>query len=310
MVYDNGAYPQPLLSVNITSRVILPWKHPQNVKGQAAVLKMQTRIENVRNSGRSRSSVRMAIHNLRWRHGLALTGITLIALVGCGGSIEPTLQPAEWNFGTIAATTPVEQELSVANPGRRPMEVRFISTCTCLTIEPEQVELAKGGSATVSLHYDPSEDQGEIAMQVIVHSGRGRAVKRRALRVAGRVLPGESAVPIAVEPKPRASAKSPQLSFEYYYDPGCKGCELLLVRQMISLQQELGIRLRVSQYDIGNMESQQRYLRKLEELGAEEKAYPAVIFADFVLQGEEEIQRKFKTLLQNHLDSLHGSNNP
>jgi hypothetical protein len=252
----------------------------------------------------------MAIFRLRWRQWLVLAGFTLIAVVGCGGPIEPVLHPAEWNFGTIAATTPVEQELSVANPGRRPMEVRFISTCLCLTVEPEHFELAKNGIATALLRYDPSEDEGEIAMQVIVHSGKGSAAKRQALRVAGHVLAGGAAGHVAVEPKSRASAQAPQLAFEYYYDPGCKGCELFLVRQMISLQQELGIRLRVSRYDICLMENQQRYLRRLEALRAEEKAYPAVVFADSVLQGEEEIQRKFKTLLQRHLESLRKSSNP
>ena len=82
------------------------------------------------------------------------------------------------------------------------------------------------------------------------------------------------------------------------------------MRQMIALQQELQIQLRVTQQDIRKPEVYQLYTRKLVVLGIEERAYPAVVFADVVLQGDEEIEREFKKVLQQHLDSLRDSSNP
>jgi tetrahydromethanopterin S-methyltransferase subunit A len=48
MVYDVGAYSQPPLSGKITSRVMEPWKQPQNEQEQTAVRKMEEWIERVR----------------------------------------------------------------------------------------------------------------------------------------------------------------------------------------------------------------------------------------------------------------------
>jgi hypothetical protein len=236
--------------------------------------------------------------------------VVLAGIVSCSGATEPVLEPAEWNFGTIPATLPVEQGIAVHNPGRRRIEVNFISTCDCLTVEPNRLDLAGGGEERVTLRYDPSEDEGKVEMQVIVRTGQGTAATRQMFRVFGGVLPREPPAESAGQPILSPTAQRLQLSFEYFYDSGCKGCEIFLVRQMIALQQELQIRLRVTRLDIGKPEVYQLYTRKLVAFGIEERAYPAVVFADVVLQGDEEIEREFKKVLQRHLDSLRDSSNP
>jgi hypothetical protein len=95
--------------------------------------------------------------------------------------------------------------------------------------------------------------------------------------------------------------REPQFSFDYYYDPGCQGCEIFLARQMIALQQELQIRLRATRKDIRQPEVHREYLRRLGELGVEERAYPAVVFGEVVLQGDEVIAREFKPVLEGEL---------
>jgi tetrahydromethanopterin S-methyltransferase subunit A len=47
-VCDVGAYPQPPLSGKITSRVMEPWKQPQNEKEQAAVRKMREMVDKIK----------------------------------------------------------------------------------------------------------------------------------------------------------------------------------------------------------------------------------------------------------------------
>lgn len=237
------------------------------------------------------------------RTGTLLALGALLTLAGCGGPIQLTLAPGQWDFGAIPPTAPVEQNIAVTNPGRRATEVRLISTCACLTIEPAALELAAGGSASVLLRYDPSEDEGDIRMQVIVRSGEGRSSGRQVLLAFGRVLPGPAAAGAgaegAAEPTLRAApAQLPQFVFDYFYDPGCKGCEVLLVRQMVAAQQALGIRLRVQRNDISEPAMHREYLRRLRALGVEERAYPALVFGDTVLQGDEEIEGRFQQVLQ------------
>jgi len=242
---------------------------------------------------------------------LLLASVSLLGvLASCSQPPQPILQPAEWNFGTIAADSPIERSIGVTNPGRNSLEVRFLSTCACLLIEPDSMLLRGREQASVRLRYDPAEDEGPIAMQVIVRSGKAKLTSRQVLRVEGNVLPGTANAPSEARPAPTASEHALQLAFDYYYDPGCKGCEIFLVRTMIALQLELGIRLRVARHDISKPDSEESYLRRLKELGFEEKGYPAVIFADVVLQGDEQIEREFKGALQKHLADLAGRRGP
>ncbi|MBN1838108.1 MAG: hypothetical protein JW820_19780, partial [Spirochaetales bacterium] len=60
----------------------------------------------------------------------------LLGLAACGGPVEPTLDPVEWDFGTVPATEVLERETTIGNPGRRAVEVALVSTCECLTVEP------------------------------------------------------------------------------------------------------------------------------------------------------------------------------
>ncbi len=55
-VFDLGAYPAPPLSGKITSRVVEPWKQPQNAQEQEAVRKRQQWIDRVRRKQQERES--------------------------------------------------------------------------------------------------------------------------------------------------------------------------------------------------------------------------------------------------------------
>ena len=233
-----------------------------------------------------------------------------IGLVSCRAPVEPVLTPVEWSFGTIPADMPVEQEISVENPGRRRIEVSFISTCDCLTVQPSRLDLSQGAKQSVTLRYDPSEDVGEVVMQIIVRTKQGNATTRQLFRVFGRVSPIESTPETAVDRELQPVASQAVLSFEYFYDPGCKGCLNFLVRMMYELQEELNIRLHVEQRDIRTPEDYNLFTRRLVELHAEERALPAVVFGDIVLQGEEEIEREFKEVLRQHLNSSGEASGP
>ena len=253
-------------------------------------------------AGRTRSggAVREGTLEVTTRRAWLLLGTSaLLSLVGCGRPPELGLAPGQWEFGELDGGAPAVQEITVSNPGRG-TEVRFVSTCPCLTIEPSRLELGRGASARVGLRYDPSGDEGDVAMLVIVRSGGGRRSARQVLPVSGRVRVGarEPQRAGAQSPPEASSAGLPLLSFDYFYDPGCKGCEVFLVRQMVALQRDLGVRLQVARHDISQAGTRQEYLRRLSELRVEERAYPAVVFGDAVLQGDEQISREFAGVLR------------
>lgn len=243
---------------------------------------------------------------------LAATALAALALavVSCRPAVEPVLTPAAWEFGTIKAAEPVQQTVTVENPGRRTVRAVFISTCDCLIVEPDRLKIRGGERERVTLRYDPSEDEGEVRMRVIVQTRQGKSTARQMLDVFGLVLPGHPPAEGPERPGLPPAAEQPELSFEYFYDPGCRGCEIFLVRQMMHLQQELQIRLRAIRRDIREAEVLGTYTRLLEALGEEERAYPAVVFEGSVLQGEEEIQREFENVLRQHLSGIPGQRDP
>lgn len=227
---------------------------------------------------------------------LGLITVVFLALLSCAREDYLVLTPDAWDFGTTQASGSIEQKVTVENTHRDEIEVVFTPTSPRLRVDPGVLELEKHETARVTLQYEPPTREGNAVMQVIigVRTGQGKVVHRKFFPVTGKVHTAESYT--------KQKEKKPQLFFEYFYDPGCKGCEIFLVREMFKLQQELDIRLLVSQIDIQVPDNYETYMRVLEALGENERAYPAVVFRGTVLQGEQEIEQEFEKMLRKHLE--------
>jgi len=113
----------------------------------------------------------------------------VVVLVACTPSAQLVFDPPDWNFGSIPSYRVARKEVEVRNPGRRPVRLRFISTCDCLRVDRAPEELAAGAAAPVELSYDPEGRSGFEEAALIVVAGEGRRESRAALRVYGKVLP-------------------------------------------------------------------------------------------------------------------------
>jgi len=72
---------------------------------------------------------------------------------------------------------------------------------------------------------------------------------------------------------------------------------------MYKLQDEIGIKLRVVERDIRDPDVYAEYIDKTARLKVEEKGFPALIFDNVVLQGTDEIERKFGKVLKQYLQN-------
>ena len=214
--------------------------------------------------------------------------LLLLALLGNGPLVQ--VEPPDWNFGTVEAGSAVlEQELVVRSRATQAATVSLISTCECLTVEPDSRELPAGGSASFRLRYDPREDRGAVEKYLILRTTLPELAKAL-YRVHGFVSsPGGSSAREA-----SAGAVSTPgagvLALDFYYAPGCRNCLRFLHRTLPALERRLALSLEVREHNILDPRVYEDYQQLLAARGEEERAFPALAVGGVLLQGEKAIR--------------------
>jgi cytochrome c biogenesis protein CcdA len=249
--------------------------------------------------------------------------ITLILTLMLGGEPLLVLTPVEWNLGRIEQDGGVvTTELIVENRSGGEVEISFVSTCECLWITPAKLQLAAGQSGSIELAFDPIGEAGPVQKDIIIRTNLDQLPKALYL-VQGEVMTGEAmtgemmtaeamtaeatAESREAETSPGAGAdkqddestedRPPQLSVDFYASPGCRGCQRLLERTIPRIERRTGIPLRVTEHNILEAQEYEAFQEILRRRGLEERAYPALVVGDTVLQGETAIEGELEDLL-------------
>ncbi|MBN1835850.1 MAG: hypothetical protein JW820_08360, partial [Spirochaetales bacterium] len=172
----------------------------------------------------------------------------------------------------------------------------LIPTCDCLYVEPGQEEIPFGGETVFALTFDPAGYDGAIDMDYVVRT-TSVGLEKALYRVSGEVIAAAPGGPAAAGGGPPGEAAGISLSVSYYYSPGCRSCERFLAEEIPRLERELGVALSLEKGNIFEPETYQAYLALLEALGEEERAYPSIVAGNRVLQGDREIEAKFRELI-------------
>jgi hypothetical protein len=218
-------------------------------------------------------------------------------------SAEISITPPQWDFGIIDNSKLVQKEIVIENSGTETMQLRLISTCSCLHVQPDKLILNGGESRKIQLEYEPFEESGEVRMMLIVSAEGDEDVQRCFFNISGIV---DSSLAAKPEEERAGETLKPDdaVRFSFYYDHGCGGCVSFLVQMMYKLQDELDIKLRVVEKDIRDPAVYAEYLDITAGLSAGERAFPALQFNDVVLNGRSEIERKFGEILEGYLQGL------
>jgi hypothetical protein len=174
------------------------------------------------------------------------------------------------------------------------VRVSFIPTFDCLFVQPAQSELAPQSEQVFRLTFDPEGYSGAIDMDYIVPSAAA-GLEKALFRVIGEV---QATVP--AEGGARTSETidvQGVVTLSYYFSPGCRSCERFLSQEIPVLEQQLGIDLEVERTNIFYPGAYERYLDLLTILGEQERAYPAIVAGDRVLQGDREIETELRELV-------------
>jgi hypothetical protein len=218
--------------------------------------------------------------------------------------------PGSWDVGTIDDTAPVSESVTIRNTGRTTLEVRLLSSCSCLTAEPERLRLASGASGQVRLTLDPAGLSGGISKLVLAKVENANGLDRL-LTVEGSVRSKtaptlrqeaecEWCKKLSAELRKQAydSWRSREGVLHYYYSADCRNCTDFLDAEIPRVAKAIGRTIEVDRQDI----REPGVLDELDDLLAARKlaleALPVLVIDDIVLQGEKEIRARFEKAMR------------
>ncbi len=217
-------------------------------------------------------------------------------LVHAAGAPAITFSPEVWKFGAIMQGARIQMTVVVTNHSGRAATVTFVSTCYCLTVEPDSRIIAAGGEASFALGYDSTDDTGNTGKAFIVRTD----------------LPGEQRLPYILRGTVRAErpASAPAgtwvrrdatgntaAALVYYYTPGCRNCEEFLSMEIPRLEKKLGVRIDIQRRDVLDPVPYQELSAFAASHGQGIRAIPALRVGETLLQGDKEIREKLEEVL-------------
>lgn len=235
--------------------------------------------------------------------GLLAVLLAVLAAPRVGADLE---LPGSWDVGTIPDTAPVVRTITLRNTGRAAITVRLLSSCACLTVQPDRLTLDAGSSASVRLTLETAGLSGGISKLVLakVESADGLD---RLLTVDGTVLaknpPGvrqetecEWCKKLSAELRKQAydSWRKREGVLHYYYSPDCRTCTDFLDADIPRVQKAVGRSIEVDRQDIREPGVLAELEAALRELGLELRALPVLVIGNTALQGEKEIRSRFE----------------
>jgi len=240
---------------------------------------------------------------------------------GAQAAIPPEFSPPEWKYGVIGRDEIVRKEIVATNRGAKRIELSLVPTCDCLKVSPATLALAPGASASLSLRFDPRDDEGKTQKFFIVKTDPPAAksayfVLSGVVRASGSSA-GAGWPPAADRGAPRVGAvaalsgeRPEPLDLVYYYMPGCRSCEKFLAVDLPLLEARTGASVEVARRDILNDAAYEELAAFASSIGSSIKAVPALRAGGELLQGEEEIRERLPGLLAARVAGLKPEGSP
>jgi hypothetical protein len=220
------------------------------------------------------------------------------------------VMPGSWDVGSIDDTAPVSTAVTILNTGRATLEIRLLSSCTCLAVQPDTLRLAAGASGQVRLTLEPAGLSGGISKLVLVKVENAVGLDRL-LTVEGTVR-SKTAPTLRQEPEcewcKKLSAELRKQAYDswreregvlhYYYSADCRNCTDFLDGEIPRVAKAIGRAIEVDRQDI----REPGVLDELDAVLAARKlaldALPVLVIGDTVLQGEKEIRTRFEKVMR------------
>jgi hypothetical protein len=240
------------------------------------------------------------------RRPVAAEVAVLLAVLAAPEISANLVMPGSWDVGAIGDGAAVSRSITLQNTGRTALEVRLLSSCTCLAVQPDRVRIEAGRAASVRLTLDPAGLSGGISKLVLAKVENAEGLDRL-LTVDGTV---RSKTPPAVRQDAecewckKLSAELRKQAYDswrrregvlhYYYSPDCRTCTDFLDREIPRVEKAIGRTVEVDRQDIREPGVLEELDAELKGLKLELNALPVLLIGRTALQGEAEIRARFE----------------
>jgi hypothetical protein len=232
--------------------------------------------------------------------------VALLAAAAAPHLRADLVMPGSWDVGAVDDATAVSRSITLQNTGRTVLEVRLLSSCTCLAVRPDRVRIEAGRAASVRLTLDPAGLSGGISKLVLARVENVEGLDRL-LTVNGTV---RSTIPPAVRQDAecewckKLSAELRKQAYDswrrregvlhYYYSPDCGTCTDFLDREIPRVEKAIGRTIEVDRQDIRERGVLDELDSVLGGLKQQLQALPVLVIGSTALQGEAEIRARFE----------------
>lgn len=212
-----------------------------------------------------------------------------------------TVEPYEWDLGEVLGDTVYTVSVAIKNGGEETVSVSLMSTCSCLTLTESEWELNPGEIGSVDLFYDTVDDTREFEKLLIIRTS-DPSLSKAFFPVFGKVVGASGdADELPLAKTSSEVGESGAAAFNYYYDPGCRGCQEFLEEFVPSLAVRLEKEIVIHRKEINRPEIYEELDLILQSRGVKWRAVPVLVSATAVLQGDKEIKAGLEDLVMgNH----------
>jgi cytochrome c biogenesis protein CcdA len=232
--------------------------------------------------------------------GNILTLYILVSLSTCAisaqSSQELQFDPPEWKYGMITAGDEARSSVSIKNLTKKQIKVELVPTCSCLAVSPASARIEGGASASFSLAYDSTEDEGKVTKYFIVETDPPAPkpvfyILNGVVRVDNAAASANAGVAGGSASEAGASTRG-SLELRYYYAPGCRSCEDFLSSTIPGLESRYGVAARVERRDILDSAAYEEIAAFASSIGDSIRAMPVLRVGGILLQGDKEIEER------------------
>ncbi|MBN1409937.1 MAG: DUF1573 domain-containing protein [Spirochaetales bacterium] len=210
--------------------------------------------------------------------------------------------PTEWNLGILTSPSPLSTEVLIENTGEDAVTVQIMPTCDCVTVNPEELDIAPQSTGKVILFFDPKDETGTIDKFLLVRTtdpGLGKAH----FPITGKIGYDTQSTGAPDSESTDNGLYGTSVEIVFYHDLSCKICEKFLEYSIPQLEKSLGTDIKVISKNLNDPAVYTELIDRLKKMNIEQKAFPVLIADGHALQGFDDICSNIQDALSGGLAS-------